>query len=173
MCRKRKKHRGFIAIGMVLLMIVVSFPFENYFLSFNTPRSAFKYFSGKGTILCVNESGSDTIVVSKEGSTINVLYLYKHDGKYRSPFVGVHTNVIAHNDKRMVARVDVPDKDKCWFIVTLAAESSSDVTDSSGAEAMSFLRDDYWDNLLICAENVDDNYYLQFGEEKFFPERKD
>lgn len=170
---KTKKQCLISITALSAVAVLLSIPFDNLFLSFDSYESAFKYFLNKGEIVNVTETDRSALIISYDKGDKKCLYLKKEGGKFKAPFKSPKFEMFWHNSEgHMLTYIEEPDTDNCFIMVTVLKENSVKVTDSRNTSLNVFTygdkRDDIWCEYVIFAENADDNYYVQVGDEKVY-----
>lgn len=89
---KRKLYTFFITIAIVLYFLLSFIPFENLFLTFDSPESAYRYFiPGKSDIELVVDGNNCDLVVDCKNDTSTLLIIPKTENGWK---IGTGSNMV-------------------------------------------------------------------------------
>ena len=143
--RKRMLYIVFLILSVILIYVSMFFPFENFFISFDSPQAAFDYYNfGKSNIVLVVEGNDcDFIVDSKDNSTYSHLIIPKNEEGWKIG-TGINTKIIAQKHYDGITVVVYQYKNTNDYFIT--------IIDTSGNETI--ISDDYNTKFYSLEQNV-------------------
>jgi len=80
---KRKQYIFSVLIAVFLVTILSFIPFENLFITFNSPEDAFKYVSSEKVKLVIQGKNSDFVIGEKDVAKFTYLIVPKNDNGWK------------------------------------------------------------------------------------------
>lgn len=135
----------FTIITALLIFILAFFPFENLFMSFNSPEEAYEYFNfGESNIVLVVEGNyCDFVVDRKNDSTDSHLIIPKTEDGWKIG-VGINTKKIAQKHYNGITAIVYQYKNSSDYFIT--------IIDSTEGESM--ITDDYNTSFYSLERNI-------------------
>lgn len=90
--RKNYKHKPLkMILCIIFCLIIIIMPFENLFLKFNTPETAFKYTTNNCDIVKVVKGDQTALVIYRERSSTYATVFTKSGGKMEGTILARQT----------------------------------------------------------------------------------
>ena len=162
---KFKLLKAFISI--IICLIIIIMPFENLFIKFSTPESAFKKTTNNCEIIKIIEKENTALVIYQENNSTYATLINKIGDKWKAQF---------WPDKQTLTRLENGEiilltkerKSNNFYIMISVNYNTQIISDNKNSNFEAFSSNDKRTNYVTYIENCDgeyiiniDNYYYQ------------
>ncbi len=131
----RVKHIITVVSCVLILLLLCIFPFENIFLSFETPEKAFQYAATGEIVETVTSSESVAMLYKRGANTYSPFFAVKAGKGYKlCPFYSTEKIAQAHMDSLTISVYRLKNAEDYYITISGFADEKIDVSDTDASQ---------------------------------------
>lgn len=155
-----------MTLCIIVFLIIVIMPFENLFLKFNTPETAFKYTTNNCDIIKVVKSNQTALIIYLEKSSTYATIFSKSGGKWKAPFWPDKQSILRLENGEIVLVTKEPKSNNFYIMITTSSDVKL-VSDNQNSNFEIFLENDYWTHYVAYVSDYEGDYIININGEQY------
>lgn len=164
----KRKQYIFSALVVVFLVTMLSFmPFENLFITFNSPEAAFKYVSSEKVKFVIQGKNSDLVIGEKDVANFTYLIVPKNDNGWKVGR-GLDTKLRMKKVHNGIMIYVYQYKNTGDYYVTISDMSGEklQIEDSHDSQFLSNIISKTYVTYYAAVFQIDSQYWIKINDEK-------
>ena len=150
----------------IAFIVILMMPFENLFLKFNTPETAFKYTTNNCDIIKVVKSDQTALIIYLEKSSTYATIFSKSGGKWKAPFWPDKQSILRLENGEIVLVTKEPKSNNFYIMITTSSDVKL-VSDNQNSNFEIFLENDYWTHYVAYVDNNKGDYIINIDGDQY------